>query len=385
MATTPPPQPQPNNTPKPQRKSHYDTPTRSKLLGAVEFCEQEDIELNFDTPLKEKASKHFHLSRTQGYDILRTGQPRMQHHSVDNETRGRPLKLTSEQVREADSILKETALEIEGKAYTWQQVATEVGADVSGDTMKRTLESALNYHKCLACLKGWLDDQMMEKRVEYAEIMLRRYPLATQWKHIRFSDEVHFGYGPEGQLRIIRKPGTRYRRDCIQHRDQPKQKDEHRIYAWAAVGWNFKSDLYFYKVPSNSNGKMSMDVYIKDILEGPVKEWLDRGDVFILEEDGDSGHGHASTTNRVRKWKDDKGLETLKNAGHSPDLAPIENCWQPPKQYVRKFPHWDENSLMELAGEGWSKVTQDFINKQILSMPQRLQDVIDSGGKMTGW
>ena len=43
--------------------------------------------------------------------------------------------------------------------------------------MRNTLKAALNYHKCLACLKGWRDDKMIAKRVEYAEIMLSRYSL----------------------------------------------------------------------------------------------------------------------------------------------------------------------------------------------------------------
>ena len=41
----------------------------------------------------------------------------------------------------------------------------------------------------------------------------------------------------------------------------------------------------------------------------------------------------------------------------SPDLAPIENCWQGPKQYTRQRPHWDEASLMELLQEGWDAVS----------------------------
>ena len=108
-------------------------------------------------------------------------------------------------------------MQLEGKSYTWEQLATEIGADITGRTMKNILRSALDYEKCLACVKGWLGAKPMEKRVEYAHRMLFKYPEPEQWDRVRFSDEVHFGYGPEGQLRIIRQPGTRYRQDCIQH------------------------------------------------------------------------------------------------------------------------------------------------------------------------
>lgn len=56
--------------------------------------------------------------------------------------------------------------------------------------------------------------------------MLRRHPDPEDWDRVRFSDEVHFGYGPEGQLHIIRQPGTRYRQDCIQHAGPPLRKTE---------------------------------------------------------------------------------------------------------------------------------------------------------------
>jgi hypothetical protein len=81
----------------------------------------------------------------------------------------------------------------------------------------------------------------------------------------------------------------RYCQDCIQEADEPAEKDKKRFHCWAAIGYNFKSDIYFYNVPGNTNGKMSQQVYISQILEPIVKPWIDRGDKFVLEEDGDSG------------------------------------------------------------------------------------------------
>jgi hypothetical protein len=52
---------------------------------------------------------------------------------------------------------------------------------------------------------------------------------------------------------------------------------------------------------------------------------------------------------------------------------------------MARFPHWDEFETRELALEGWQKVLIHFINKQVDSMPCRLQDCIDLEGQMTGW
>lgn len=93
--------------------------------------------------------------------------------------------------------------------------------------------------------------------MEWASLMKAQDP-KKDWRHIRFSDEVHFGHGPEDQLRIIRKPGTRYRHDNLQHRPPPPKEDKYRLrkHCWVVVGYNFKSDIIFYDGPNKKNGKI---------------------------------------------------------------------------------------------------------------------------------
>ena len=40
---------------------------------------------------------------------------------------------------------------------------------------------------------------------------------------------------------------------------------------------------------------MSLQVYRDEILEKVVGPWLDRGDKFVLEEDGDLGYGGGNS------------------------------------------------------------------------------------------
>ena len=65
--------------------------------------------------------------------MIEPGAPsRTYANSGASETRGRGKKVTSEQVQEADAILQDDALGLEGKALTWDQLATEVGALKTG-------------------------------------------------------------------------------------------------------------------------------------------------------------------------------------------------------------------------------------------------------------
>ncbi|KAF1831151.1 hypothetical protein BDW02DRAFT_572326 [Decorospora gaudefroyi] len=203
--------------------------------------------------------------------------------------------------------------------------------------MKRAL-GLMDYHKCIACTKGWVSYKSAKIRVQYAETMLSLKPQAEDWRDVRFSDEVHCRVGPQGKMRIIRKPGERYCADCIQEQlNRDDEKDWETSHIWGAVGYNFKSNLTFYKVPGNRNGKLLLSVYRDQILEPVVKKWVENDPYFILEEDNDSGHGGGSSTNIVARWK--------------------QNCWQVMKQHLKKFPHWDEFETRELAKEGWQKVS----------------------------
>ena len=115
--------------------------------------------------------------------------------------------------------------------------------------------------------------------------MLNCYPTTEN------CDEVHFGYGPETALRILRCPWEKDCLDCtMEHRNQ-SEKDQKKIHAWGAIRYGFKSELMFYNIASNTNGKLTQAAYINQILEPVVLPWILRGDKFVLEEDGDSGHG----------------------------------------------------------------------------------------------
>ena len=42
-------------------------------------------------------------------------------------------------------------------------------------------------------------------------------------------------------------------------------------------------------------------------------------------------------------------------------------------------------SLKQLIRDGWERVTQEFINEGVRSMPKRLEEVIRAEGAMTGY
>jgi hypothetical protein len=366
-----------------EAQKHYTTPQKARIAGAIEF----NHAMGFQG-FNNKVFDYYGCSKASGYRIL-SGESSQTERRLGNEPeaydpRGRPPILTRDDLRQMEDYLEHA--DVKQRAVTWQNLARQAGVrtDVSWRTIQRAM-GALDYHKCIACDKGWVSQDVRRGRRIWSQEQKALRPKEQDWFDVRFSDEVHFGLGPQRKLRIIRRPGERYCYSCIQDRAEPQEKDKKKFHAWGDVGFDYKIDkLVLYDVPGNTNGKMSQRAYINQILEPHVLPQVeDAGrDRFILFEDNDSGHG-PGRKNIVRTWKEDHGVNYLFNAPRSPDLNCIENCWQPVKQYVATANHWDEDDTINLIHEGWDRVKQSSINKWVKSMPNRIDACLDRDGRLT--
>ncbi len=150
-----------------------------------------------------------------------TSSRRSIHNLKRDNNRGKNTKVSAKDIRQMELILQEDGFC--SRALTWEQLGYEAGLDVSGRTIQRRM-GTMDYYKCIACRKGWCNERIKTRRLEYAEYWLLWYLEPKDWNPIHFSDEYHYGFGPQGKLRIIRKPGERYCQDYIQEGDPQGDK-----------------------------------------------------------------------------------------------------------------------------------------------------------------
>jgi hypothetical protein len=266
--------------------SHYDTPKRCRIKCTIKYLRAHQIKHN-----PTEIATFFGGSRRRLFSTL-AGNDRS-FHNIDgvNKTRGRKRIITGAQVAHADRVIEEAELEMEEKSLSWGSLGIEIDADCHPATVRRTIHTALNAHKRIVVVKQWLPRNIEIERMEYAKTKLREVGHQLEdWKHVRWSDEVHGVFTPLGPLRIIRKPNTRLRCDNIQRQDEPPDKDRPRKHAWCMIEYNYKSRLYFYTISTNKTGKMTNTMYVH-VLHEMVKPCLDAGEDFILEEDRDRSYG----------------------------------------------------------------------------------------------
>ena len=150
------------------------------------------------------------------------------------------------------------------------------------------------------------------------------------------------------------------------------------------IEWNYKGLLVFYKVSGNINSKMIIIKYI-DIFEQHILPFLKCDDNFILKKNGDSDHDKANNNNIVRQWKQQHDLQCYFNISQSPDLAPIENCWQSTKKYIDQEDHLSDEVLKAQIIKSWNQLSISFINRQILTMYNYMKIVIAGKSKWTAY
>jgi transposase len=100
------------------------------------------------------------------------------------------------------------------------------------------------------------------------------------------------------------------------------------------------------------------------------------GDNFIFAQDNAPCHKSKVAIEYFRE----NHIELLPWPAGSPDLNPIENLWGILKTNVAKrFPK-TKLQLEQIAAEEWAKIPQEVVKKTIISLPNRITQVIDRNG-----
>jgi hypothetical protein len=353
---------------------------KARILGVIEYLDFKGIPYH-----KADVFKWAGLGKTAGWKLLREAGrhedvPPSTSHSNLPETRGRKRVFSESDLDAMEKVIEDNGWD--GQTVAWEELPAAAGLDVTASrpTIQRAMRDR-GFRWCLVCHKSYISPAQAERRLDYARTMLEQYPMPQDWYHVRFSNEAHFGRGSDGRALLIRRPWERDCADCIQGKREPEAKDLQRCHAWAAVGYDFKSPLIWYDVPGKPNGTMSLQVYRDSILEPVVGSWIKEGQQFVLEEDDDAGHG-TGKSNIVRSWKKQNDLKYFFNCSQSPDIPPIEKAWRAPKEAVERQAIWSDEVLKNTAEEGWQNLSQQTINRWIIQIPDILEKIVDTEGKM---
>jgi hypothetical protein len=359
------------STPNRSKRKEHATPVRAAILGALYFCQVKGIPVT-----REEIRDIFNVPVRCVSRITTSKEPRQLQNQEGPNPRGRHRKFTYQDAQAIADLLDHEGFD--SRRLTWLQLGFEAEVsnleDLSSRTIQRRMKD-LDFATYVAASKNELSKETMETRIDFSNDYLpkgKRF-----WRKVLFSDELHFGFGSDGRVRIKRRQGERSRPDCIHEKKKPRSEKEKKIlHAFVLVGYNFRF-LFFYESKS-SNGKMDTQIYTTKILPKILPHLSGK----ILFEDRDSAHhSHGSI-----KWKTDHKLEWMLNAPSSPDLSVAESVFSDFKFFYSRRPEYDLGSAHRWITSIWDhRIRQEKINKWVDEYPERLKACINGGGKMTIW
>ena len=256
----------PNDTPHTpengaSKRHEWETPYRSAAIHIIGFLEWKGIEYD-----KTDIFRYLGISNKTAYTILASGEPRRLAHRPSPGNRGMHVDLPEEVIEKMGEFV-DTG-EFDDINIPWHQLALEFHVEEFTDKTIKNRMHKQGLYKFIACEKSLLSETDATNRINRADEMLSwGLPVIMT---IRFSDKVYFGESPDRKAYIIRRKGQRYEPKCIKKTKKKKSDELYRFHCWGAIGYNFKSRLIFYTVPSNKNGKLTQAVYLEYILKREV-------------------------------------------------------------------------------------------------------------------
>lgn len=210
-----------------------------------------------------------------------------------------------------------------------------------------------------------------KKRLEYAKTHVDWDE--EVWRTVVFTDESKYNlHESDGRIYVWRRVGEEFKENCLVTTYKSGDKG---FMVWGAIGWNGVGPLIF------CTQNITAAYYI-EILEEALPECmvaLDLGENTKLLQDNAPAHKAKKTM----AYLDEIGLPTLPHPPQSPDLNPIEHVWDYVGREVNKIDPQTRDELKIAIETAWYATPVDFVQNLILSMPRRLQAVIESKGGAT--
>ncbi len=193
---------------------------------------------------------------------------------------------------------------------------------------------------------------------------------AIDWMKVSFLDEKTIQTYANGKVLVKRKRNERYDSDKII--SQEKQNTKNKVNLVGVVSHNGPNMLYSVSTKFKS-------VEFESLVRTRVEKIV-RNTIVLMD--------NASIHSNGLRYLKSTGVEVFDDfPPKSPDINIIENVWgRLQKKLNIKLRHVTistKEQLLQLIEETWSEMPVDFIKNCILSLPDRLNEIIKKKGKQT--
>lgn len=287
----------------------------------------------------------------------------------------RPLLSSSDE----EELIAFVTASKEHRRMTYSCLAKEVFHGRFGMWAIRSALVRNGFKRHVAAKKPFISETNRQKRLTWA--LEHRDWTAAQWNSILWSDETWVTNWKHRKIYVTRRADEELDQTCVLERDRKP------------IGWLFWGcfsgdggrgpGLFWQK----DWGTVTSETYQENVLplvDGWIREQeAQNGHAVIFMQDGAPGHSAQATTLNMN----DRGIQSVRWPPYSPDLNPIERCWEWLKCRVdehivddRRVPY---QTLRGWVEEAWEALPEAFWRRELDLMPQKMQAVIDANGMHT--
>lgn len=196
------------------------------------------------------------------------------------------------------------------------------------------------------------------------------------WKNVVFSDETKINrIGSDGAQWFWNATDEEIR-DC--HLQHLYKHGGGNIMLWGCFLW--EGPGYIVRIDSTMDSKLYCDI-LSDDLTASVSYYNRSIKDVVFQQDNDPKH----TSKMAKNWFQNNDVRVLDWPSYSPDLNPIENLWAIIKKRLCAY-ETAPKSLTELFDritQEWDKIAPKLCQDLIISMPKRIEAVINAKGGRT--
>lgn len=272
----------------------------------------------------------------------------------DSDRPGRPRTTSPTQDTELLHIVRRHPDEPSHR--TSARLRERTGANLAPSTVRRRLVAAGLSARPFTS-KPALTINQKAKRLAFAKRHRNR-----KWRNVLFSDEAKFLLGSRKRL-VRRKSGEKIYKRTFKHPGG--------VNVWGCFGRLGFGDIHIFRE------NMTADIYVSildDHLLQSAKHAVSAA--WIFQEDNDPKHRSRA----AQAWLQRHDIKRLDWPSNSPDVNPMENVWAPLKDRVAARGAKNLDQLEQFIREEWAKLSREFAEHLVNSMPNRMQALMDAGG-----
>ena len=254
------------------------------------------------------------------------------------------------------------------------QLINATGTRISAQTVRNRLHM-VNLHSRRPCVRIPLTRAHCRRRFQWAQGHVNW--TINDWTPVLFTDESRFCVEyTDGRARVWRLPGERYQDACIYRRDRYGGGS---VMVWAGISMGGKTDLYILR-----QGALNGMRYRDEILDVYVRPYAGAvGDGFVLMDDNAPPH----RARVVDDYLEQETIERMEWPAQSPDLNPIEHCWDMLQVAIGNRQH-QPTTVQELENalfQEWNNIGQNQVQRLITSMRRQCRAVVIARGSNTSY